>query len=586
MPADEHSPDGAARTPEEGGIGGSRAGGDDPGAAMGVGAAETAYLAARTARDHLDVALARGEPHASEAIEPLRRAAREAKDRLVATLERLEAEVRAGRPPPPEDRRAVDAMRRGLEQWLAVEPDLPTDEPGAPGANAIDPASCEDGAAWLAATETGGASLRRRLEACFGRLADDLRLGDERVTRPVVLARLATEPDPARRRRLLLALEPLWRAVDGGGVPPRPSPYRALLRESASAWAGGRSPVEANAQALGVTGSTVEGWARATLETWRAAVVEPGRSSGEFPIEPWDWWWAAGAAERALAPVLALDRLQAVNRAVHAALGADLDRLRVRFDTAPRPTRPPVPVAYTTFGARPGRTPAGAWSVGEPTVLASYTLGGLGELTELVHETGHAIHIAAIRTRPAFADWPDSDAFTEALAELVALDLVEPAWLRRWLPRADPLPASTTLRARYADVALDAAWALLEILLHRDPDRAPSDVWTELTSSYLGIAPHPEWSWWALRGQLVTDPGYMANYAIGAVIAEDLRAAIRAARGDWIAGDPGWYGWVSERLYRFGLERSAGDVLRDVLGRPPTVDPLIGQLERIAGSRA
>ena len=58
----------------------------------------------------------------------------------------------------------------------------------------------------------------------------------------------------------------------------------------------------------------------------------------------------------------------------------------------------------------------------------------------------------------------------------------------------------------------------------------------------------------------------MANYAVGAVLAADLRAAIRAARGDWIDGDPGWYAWVSERVYRFGLERSAGDVLRDVLG--------------------
>ena len=105
---------------------------------------------------------------------------------------------------------------------------------------------------------------------------------------------------------------------------------------------------------------------------------------------------------------------------------------------------------------------------------------------------------------------------------------------------------------------LDAAWALLEIRLIADPDRTPNDVWTEITSTYLGIAPHPEWSWWAMRGQLVQEPGYMANYAIGAVLAADLRAAIRAARGDWIDGDPGWYAWVTEHVYRFGLERPAG----------------------------
>ena len=51
----------------------------------------------------------------------------------------------------------------------------------------------------------------------------------------------------------------------------------------------------------------------------------------------------------------------------------------------------------------------------------------------------------------------------------------------------------------------------------------------------------------------------MANYAIGAVLAADLRAAIRAGRGDWADGDPGWFAWVAEHVYRFGLERGAGE---------------------------
>ncbi|HET7727187.1 MAG TPA: hypothetical protein VFK54_07660, partial [Candidatus Limnocylindrales bacterium] len=218
---------------------------------------------------------------------------------------------------------------------------------------------------------------------------------------------------------------------------------------------------------------------------------------------------------------------------------------------------------------------------GEPWVFATYAGGGLGELTELVHEIGHAIHIAAIHTRPAFADWPDSDALTEALAELLALDTAEPEWQRRWLgPGAPDVPIAAAMRERYAAVALDAAWALFEIELHRDPDRRPSDVWTEITSDWLGSARHPEWSWWAMRGQLVQEPGYMANYAIGAVIAADLRAALRRDRGDWVGGDPGWYRDVSERLYRFGRERSSGEVVRGVLGRAPAVDALVAEIER------
>jgi len=119
--------------------------------------------------------------------------------------------------------------------------------------------------------------------------------------------------------------------------------------------------------------------------------------------------------------------------------------------------------------------------------------------------------------------------------------------------------------------------------MHADPQLRPNDVWTELTSRYLGIAPHPEWSWWAMRGQLVQEPGYMVNYAIGPILAADLRAAIRAACGDWVAGDPGWYPWVSERIYRFGLERPSGQVLRGVLGRAPAPDALLAELGRAAG---
>ena len=72
----------------------------------------------------------------------------------------------------------------------------------------------------------------------------------------------------------------------------------------------------------------------------------------------------------------------------------------------------------------------------------------------------------------------------------------------------------------------------------------------------------------------------MVNYALAAIIAADLRAAIRAERGDWSTGDPGWYAWVSERLFRFGASKSSGDVLGEVLGRGPSADALIRDLSR------
>ena len=539
---------------------------------------EAAYLAARDARDRLDVARARGEPPDASSLE---RDAASAESAVRGALARLDAAPAVDLST--EDERALGAMRTGIETAFGPDAELPV-------APAIERASCEDASAWVAAIEAGGTVLRERLEGCYATLADDLEVDGEHLTRPQVLGRLATEPDAARRRRLFLGLEPLWRTMDGdGGARANPgethlpSPYRALIRESRGRWAGGHSPIAANERALGLADGDVARWAVAALEAWRDAVTTPARERGEAPIEPWDWWWRAGEADRAVRGTLPLERVLDVNRRSFAALGVDFAALGATFDTTPRPGRPTVSVAFTTFGARPARRPDGTWSPGAPVVLATYVDGGLGDLSELVHEGGHACHIAAIRTRPAYADWPDADALTEALAEVVALDVAEPAWLARWIPEAAPLSDATSLRCRYADVMLDTAWALFEIRLHAEPDRTPNDVWTAITAEYLGIAPHPEWSWWAMRAQLVQQPGYMASYSVGAVLAADLRAAIRAARGDWLGGDAGWYAWVSEHVYRFGQERSAGDVLRDVLGRPPDERALLAEIARARG---
>ncbi len=142
------------------------------------------------------------------------------------------------------------------------------------------------------------------------------------------------------------------------------------------------------------------------------------------------------------------------------------------------------------------------------------------------------------------------------------------------------MPLAEALRAKYGAIVLDIAWALFEIRLHREPARAPNEVWTELTSRYLGVVPHPEWSWWMLRGQLVDSPGYMANYAIGAVMVMDLRARTRELRGSFTGADAGTYAWLAERLYRFGRERPARQVLEDFLGRPVSADPLLADLAR------
>ena len=364
----------------------------------------------------------------------------------------------------------------------------------------------------------------------------------------------------------------MWRTVDGDGRDA--SPYRRLLQSSAERWRVHGSPIEANAVALGMPPDSIERTLQTILTAWRA-ITGPGR------VEPWDYRYAVGAAARRLDGLVPADRLMDLNHRYVAALGADPARLGIVYDVLPRPGRPLIPVAFTMgMGGWAADQPArGPWTPRPPWVFATYAEGGIGNLTELLHESGHAIHMAALRTRPAFLDWAVEDtAFLEGTADVLGWDVDEPIWQRHWLGEAaEPREA---LLSRYGAVMLDVCWALFEIELHRHPGRRPNDVWTEVTTDGLGIVPHPEWSWWAIRGQLIDGPGYLANYALSAIMAAAVRARIAAARGPWFEGDPGWYGFVSDALFVAGASRAPADLLAAFLGGPLTADPLLADIGR------
>jgi hypothetical protein len=387
------------------------------------------------------------------------------------------------------------------------------------------------------------------------------------VDRLTVLASLGRTTESTRRRQLFLALDPVWRSMNGTDLPG--SPYRQLIAAEMRHRSGGESPADRQARASGLPPDSLEHWLLNILETWRAA-------NADSLVEPWDWFYMVGRASRMLSPRISLQKMFQLNREVYGSLGADVERLGVHFDVQPREGK--TPVAYTTFGSRP-RFTNGRWRPGEPWVFATYRSGGLDNLNELLHETGHAIHIAAIRTRPAFADWPDSDPFTEAVADFMALEVYEPSWQQHWL--GDSVPLVDGLRGRYGGIVLDVAWALFEIRMQRDITADPNQVWTALTRDYLRIRPHPELSWWAMRGQLVDAPGYMMNYAAGAMIIAAIRARTRELHGGFSTGDPTWYGWIAPRLYRFGLERPTREVIQDFLGSTVTPAAILQDMRRM-----
>src|SRR5215475_564520 len=210
-----------------------------------LAAAELGYLEARDAYDRLTIGAARGVA-GSERADFAARAATRAR----ATLNEIEFDASW----PAEDRRAYDIMTG----WLDA---LGTDEAASE--------AWTSGESWAVTAERGYAALSARISAAYARAQSEVDIDGVTVTRLDVLERLGVEEDARRRRRLFLALEPTWQTIDAdGGVA---SPYLRMLPSSAERWAGGLSPVDRNAAALGMASTTVEPQLVAILETWRDA---------------------------------------------------------------------------------------------------------------------------------------------------------------------------------------------------------------------------------------------------------------------------------------------------------------------------
>jgi hypothetical protein len=452
---------------------------------------------------------------------------------------------------PPGDAQAVAAMRASLIALATEDETSRASEP-----------SCAD----ARDRRLGYDALRAALVACYVEYGNNLEFEGGTIDRGSALQLLHVVNEPARRKALFDSFLPLWLALYGNGGPDT-SPYRRMIEMAAADARKHGSEIDAAARALGVGAADVERWLVDILDAWR-------QTSGSGMVEPWDYRYLNGAANRELASRIPADSLAQVNERFYRDLGADLVRLQVMFDLEPRKGKSPL--AYTDFVTR-GRQSGDGWRASTARVVGTYPTGGLFSLNELVHESGHAVHVSAIRNRPAYMDWPDT-LFTEAFADVPSWSVYEPAWQDRYLGGAVDEPVS--LRALFGDVMLDVAWALFELRMLRDPAGDPNLLWTEITSRYLHVVPHPEVPWWAMRVQLASDPGYMVNYGLGAMLTAEMRQRIAAVAGGFDTGNPGWYEWVGGRLLRYGSERDARSLMQDLLRRPVSPAALVAQIER------
>jgi len=423
-------------------------------------------------------------------------------------------------------------------------------------------AKCQD----AARKDIAYPALKSALVACFVEIGNSLSFEGGKINRVSALNLLHETFDAGRRKAVFLAFVPLWQAINGNNEPD--SPYRRMIAGAAAEAAKNGSEIDNAARDVGIDSEEVDRWLVQILDAWR-------ESNGDAMIEPWDFRFQAGGADHLLGTYIPRESLQPINERYYRDLGADLEQMGTLYDLSPRPNK--AALAYTEFVTH-GRMVNGVWKPTVARVSAPYERGGLFVLNELVHENGHVVNITAIRNRPAFVDWP-SDLFAEAFADVPAWSTYEPIWQRRYL--GHEASEQLSLRALYSVVVLDVAWSLFELRMFRAPSTDPNALWTEITSRYLHIVPHPELSWWAVRVQLADIPGYMVNYGLGAVLTAEMRQHISEALGAFDTGDSRWYGWLSEQLLRYGSERDTHTLMQNFLGRPVSPQALLEQIHRL-----
>ena len=144
----------------------------------------------------------------------------------------------------------------------------------APEAPAADPAHPQVDCA-SAASASDAATLQVALYACFDEIGNHIDFDGQRIVRTTALQTLQQLPDAERRKRLFLALSPLWIAVNGADT--ADSPYRRMMVLNGAALRRERRLPVANAAAtLGIRHAASRALAGTGARGLARAVARPG----------------------------------------------------------------------------------------------------------------------------------------------------------------------------------------------------------------------------------------------------------------------------------------------------------------------
>ena len=211
--------------------------------------------------------------------------------------------------------------------------------------------------------------------------------------------------------------------------------------------------------------------------------------------------------------------------------------------------------------------------------------GGVSDWTTLLHEVGHALHFANMRSDLPFEfRWLGDNSITEGYAMLFDHRLQDAGWLRRYagLSGAD--------LGRYLRVAgfeelrflrRYAAKLLYELELHGGDvpwDALPAQYADRLTAA-TGFRYSPADAFVDVDPRFYA-ARYLQAWQLQSVIAESL---VERFDDDWWR-NPRAGPWVAQALFADGQTDLAGELAQRVAGRDLSFEPLVRSVERLLQS--
>jgi hypothetical protein len=376
-----------------------------------------------------------------------------------------------------------------------------------------------------------------------------------RVNRAVVREVARNDPDPKRRRRAYLALDPLHRSLEGRFLD------LVRLRNGRARELGFQNVAEMQ---LGFEGLTVARFEELAAEATSGVVrharrlrdsLSPKERDGGW--EPWDYFYAlrrlASPPEEGFPTREMLPRiLRAVAR-----WGFPVHRMRFRV------VFHDLPAGGLTLAPDPPR---------DVRILV-HPRGGWEAYHVMFHEVGHAVHSASVRAPGHLLRWheniPGAAGFHEGIGGLFEEIPRDPAWLRQDAG-VDPALAERFARVRQRFDLFGAAWLRFwvtpELRLYARPDRDPMPEARRLERSLMGYDGEDPRSF--VDPFFVESPIYAPNYLLALLFHYQLAETVRRELGEPLWPNRSVGPWLTRNWFAEGSLFDWAPRLREVSGRP------------------